>query len=186
MARVTGPFLSLGARGTIAGALTASNWKGINTMRIKGNPSNPKTVNQMKARAYFALGGKVTKATDVTGDVAVYVRGVTPAQQSWASYFVREIIGASAVNIEASKAAYELVGNATVVGYFDADAGQVALEAVDLDGTVNTQLSAGLALFAAYEAAYRLGAPSAATAATAVVKADVDAFTEALTGTLPV
>lgn len=185
MARVTGPFLSLGARGTLAGALTASNWKGINTMRIKGNPSNPKTTNQMKARAFFAMGGKVTKASDVAGDLAAYIRTVTPAQQSWASYFVREMIGTNAANVEAAKTAYNTVGNSTIKGYFDDAASQVGLEAVDLDGTANTQVPAGLALWAAYVAAYRLGSPDAATVVTSASEANVFAFTEALTGTLP-
>lgn len=185
MAKVVGPFLSLGARGTLAGALTASNWKGINTMRIKGNPSNPKTTGQMKGRAYFAAGGKITKASDVAGDLAAFIRGITPAQQSWASYFIREVLGSNNVNIEAAKTAYNTVGNATVKGYFDDAASQVGLEAVDLDGTANTQVPAGLALWAAYTAAYRMGSPDATTVVTSASEANVFAFTESLTGTLP-
>lgn len=185
MARVTGPFLSLGARGTLGGALTASNWKGINTMRIKGTPSNPKTNPQMYARALFAAGGKVTKVADVAGDLAAYIRGITPAQQSWASFFVREMMGTGSVNIEAAKTAYTTVGNATVKGYFDDAASQVGLESVNLDGTTNTQITGGLALWAAYMAAYRLGSPDAPVTAASASEAQVFAFTEALTGTLP-
>lgn len=185
MARVTGPFLSLGARGTLAGALTASNWKGISTMRIKGNPSNPKTLNQMKVRAYFAAGGKITKASDVRGDLAAFVRGITPAQQSWASFYVREMLGTGNVNIEAAKTAYNTVGNATVKGYFDGAASQAGVQAVDLDGTTNTQVSGGLSLWAAYTAAYRLHSPDAPAVVTSVTETQVFAFTEALTGILP-
>lgn len=185
MARVVGPFLSLGARGTLAGALTASNWKGINTMRIKGNPSNPKTTSQMASRAYFAAGGKITKSSDVAGDLAAFVKGITPAQQSWASYFIREMLGTGNVNIVAAKSAYANVSNATVKGYFDDAASQVGIESVDLDGTTNTQIAAGLALWAAYTAAYRLGSPDATTVVTSASEANVFAFTEALTGTLP-
>lgn len=185
MARVVGPFLSLGARGTLAGALTASNWKGINTMRIKGNPSNPKTLGQMAGRAFFAAGGKLTKVADVVGDFAAYAKGITPAQQSWASFFIREVMGTGNANITAAKTAYNTVGNATVKGYFDDAAAQVGIEAVDLDGTTNTQVPAGLSLWAGYAAAYRLGSPDAPVAVTSASEAQVFAFTEALTGTLP-
>ena len=57
MANVIGPLLSLGARKSVGGALTFANWKGLNTVRIKSSPSNPKTTSQMAGRAYFAAGG---------------------------------------------------------------------------------------------------------------------------------
>lgn len=185
MAKVTAPFLSLSARGTLGGALTASNWKGINTMRIKGTPSNPKTSTQMAARAFFAAVGKISKATDLSGDVVTYVKTKTPAQQSWASYYNSEILGTGNANIEAAKTAYNEAGNSTVKGYFDDAAGQAGIEAVDLDGTANTQVPAGLALWAAYAASYRLNDPSASTVVTSATESDVFAFTEALTGILP-
>ena len=185
MAKVVGPFLSLGARGTLANTLTASVWKGINTMRLKGTPSNPKTSGQMEARAFFAAGGKITKVADLTESLVVFVKSITPAQQSWASYFVREMLGTGNINIEAAKTQYNTSGNATIKGYFDDAAAQVGIEAVNLDGTSNTQVAPGLSLWAAYTAAYRLGAASAATIVTSVDEAKVFAFTEALTGTLP-
>lgn len=186
MAKVTAPFLSLSARGTIGNALTASNWKGINTMRIKGTPSNPKSLLQMAGRAFFAAVGKVSKRTDLAGDVVVFVKGKTPAQQSWASYFNSEILGTGNINITAAKTAYNTVGNATVKALFDDAAAQAGIESVDLDGTANTQVPAGLALFAAYSASYRLSDPSAPAVVTAVTEAQVFAYTEALTGKLPV
>lgn len=185
MAKVTGPFLSLGARGTLGGALTASNWKGVNTMRLKGTPSNPKTVAQMAARAFFAAGGKVTKRADLAGDVVSFVKGKTPAQQSWASFFVSEVIGTGGVNISAAKTAYNTAGNSTVKGYFDNAAGDAGIESVNLDGTANTQIPAGLTLWAAYSASNRLGDPSAPAAVTAATQAQVNAYTEALTGVMP-
>lgn len=185
MAKVTAPFLSLSARGTIAGALTSSNWKGINTMRIKSTPSNPKTVGQMKVRAYLALGGKITKKADLTGTTVAYLKSKTPAQQSWASYFVREVLGTQNVNIEAAKTFYANVANATVKGFFDDAAAQAGIEAVDLDGTVNTQISAGLILLAAYSASNRLGDTAAPAAIAGVTEVQVFAYTDALTGVQP-
>lgn len=185
MANVIGPLLSLGARKSVGGALTFANWKGLNTVRIKSTPSNPKTINQMKGRAYFAAGGKVTKRSDTNGDTAMYLKSKTPAQQSWASYFVREMMGTNNANIEAAKTAYGVAGNSTIKGFFDDAAAQVGIESVDLDGTANTQVAAGLALWAAYAAAYRLGDPAAPAAVTSVTEPQVFAFTESLTGQLP-
>lgn len=185
MAKVVGPFLSLGARGTLAGALTASNWKGINTMRIKGNPSNPKTVAQMAGRAFFASIGKITKRADLTGDVVAFVKSKTPAQQSWNSYFGSEITGSGNANIEAAKTAYNTAGNAAKKAIFDDAAAQAGIESVDLDGTANTQVSAGLALWAAYDASHRMSDPSAPSTAVTATESQVFAYTEALTGVLP-
>lgn len=185
MANVVGPLLSLGARKSVGNALTFANWKGLNTVRIKSSPSNPKTTSQMSGRAFFASGGKITKRTDLSGDVVAFTKTKTPAQQSWASYFVREMLGTNNANIEAAKTAYTLVGNATVKGYFDDAASQAGIESVDLDGTANTQVPAGLALWAAYTASYRIGDPSATALVTAASEANVFAYTDALTGVLP-
>ena len=185
MSQVLGPLLSLSAKGTIGGALTFSNWKGLNTCRVKSNPSNPKTTGQMKNRSYFAAAGKISKVTDPLEVLPVFVKTVTPSQQSYASYFSKELLGTNNVNIIASIAAYDLVGNATVKSYFDDAAAQAGVESVDIDGTANTQVSAGAALLAAYTAAFRLGFAQASTVVTAVDEAEVFQFTEDLTGVTP-
>jgi len=53
MAKVTAPFLSIAARGKIAGTLVASVWKGINTMRQYVRPANPNTADQETQRTLF-------------------------------------------------------------------------------------------------------------------------------------
>lgn len=181
MAKVTGPFLSLSASGTVGGALTAGSWKGINTMRIKSTPSNPKTTSQMANRAFLAAGGKVTKVTDPFGDEAVHLRTKTPAGQSYASAFVREILGTNNANIAAAKTAYNTGGNAAAKALFDAAAIDAGIESVDLDGTTNTQVSRGLALWAAYEASRRLGSANTPAAATAATEAQIESYVTALT-----
>jgi len=50
MARVTGPFMSVDASGTIYNTLTASIWKGRNYIRGWFRPSNPKTDLQKAQR----------------------------------------------------------------------------------------------------------------------------------------
>lgn len=50
MAKVTAPFLSLGASGTVGKTLTAATWKGVAYMRQRVIPQNPKTTDQMAIR----------------------------------------------------------------------------------------------------------------------------------------
>lgn len=186
MAKTTGPLLSLSASGTIGKALTYKSWKGINVCSIKSSPSNPQTLTQMLNRGFFAAGGKITKKADLTGDVVTFVKTIVPAGQSWASFFISEVMGTQNVNIIAAKAAYELVGNAATKAIFDDAALQAGIEAVDLDGTANTQVPAGLSLFAAYSGSYRLGDPTAPDVPISATEAHVFAYTDALTGVLPV
>ncbi len=54
MARVTGPFMSLDASGTIYNALTASIWKGRNYIRGYFIPANPNTPAQQTQRTLMA------------------------------------------------------------------------------------------------------------------------------------
>lgn len=180
MAKVTGPLLSLSASGTVGKALTFANWKGINTARIASTPSNPKTVNQMANRAFLAAGGKVTKVTDPASTEATFLRTKTPAGQSYASYFVREMLGTGNVNMSAAKTAYNLGGNAAAKAIFDTAAATINLESVDLDGTTNTQVPAGMALWAAYAASYRLGSASTPADPTVATQPQADAYADAI------
>ena len=56
MVRVTGPFLSLDARGTLADTLTGSYWRGINYIRTRVVPHNPKTSAQTAVRSVLTDG----------------------------------------------------------------------------------------------------------------------------------
>jgi len=53
MVKVTAPCLSLGASGSIAGALVFSTWKGRPYVRELVKPSNPKSGGQVGVRAMF-------------------------------------------------------------------------------------------------------------------------------------
>jgi hypothetical protein len=64
MAKVKGPLMSLGASGTIGGAMTFSSWKGIPTARIKGEPTNPNTAGQQAQRTTFTNAVASWKAQD--------------------------------------------------------------------------------------------------------------------------
>lgn len=55
-ARVTGPFYSISASGSVANALTACTWKGIAYMREWFRPQNPQTAGQDWIRLIFEQG----------------------------------------------------------------------------------------------------------------------------------
>lgn len=54
MAKVTGPILSLGARGQIAKAVVFGVWKGVSYARQHVVPANPDTVGQQSTRNAFS------------------------------------------------------------------------------------------------------------------------------------
>lgn len=56
MVRVTGPFLSLDARGTLADTMTGSFWRGVNYIRTRVVPHNPKTDAQVAIRTVLTDG----------------------------------------------------------------------------------------------------------------------------------
>lgn len=90
MAKVQAPFLSLGARGSIGGVLTASVWKGIKTMRQKSDPANPNTAAQQAQR------GKMAAAVDFWRTIITGSATVAAVKGAWnvvASYASRPLSG---------------------------------------------------------------------------------------------
>lgn len=61
MAKTSGPLLSLGATGTIAGALTFSKWKGVGYARQRVIPANPQTTEQTLTRDVFRNASNIWK-----------------------------------------------------------------------------------------------------------------------------
>jgi hypothetical protein len=185
MAKVLGPLLSLSASNTFGKTLTFANWKGINTVRQKSNPSNPKTVGQMTNRALFSAGGKITKSIDPEEVIPTYLRTVTPAQQSYASYLVAQAMGSANATAIASLAAYNLIGNATVKGYFDDAAQQAGVQAVNIGSETYEQISAGGVLAIAWGGAISAGVAGIGTTFSTLTETNVFDFTKDLTGTQP-
>jgi hypothetical protein len=66
MVKVTGPFLSLDARGTLADTLTGSFWRGINYIRTRVVPHNPKSVKQTGVRNTMTDGVSRWRFSQVT------------------------------------------------------------------------------------------------------------------------
>jgi hypothetical protein len=55
MAKITGPLLSIGARGAIGKTLVAAEWKGQKYMRQYVIPANPRTTEQTVTRNTFSM-----------------------------------------------------------------------------------------------------------------------------------
>lgn len=93
MAIVTGPLMSLDARGKIGDALVFIGWKGIKTVRQWLKPANPQSAGQGDVR--IALGG-LGRAVGMVGvDKAIHAQLKTlkliPDKQSKQSYLVQYI-----------------------------------------------------------------------------------------------
>ena len=71
MAKVTAPFLSLDASGTVASTLTASKWKGINYMRQRVIPQNPNSFKQLAIRGLISDASKAWQAGSTVGTVVI-------------------------------------------------------------------------------------------------------------------
>lgn len=67
MVKVTGPFLSLDASGTLGGIMTGSKWKGVNYIRARVVPMNPKSEAQTAIRTVLSDGVSKWKFGLITG-----------------------------------------------------------------------------------------------------------------------
>ena len=81
MARVTGPFMSISASGTLAKVLTAATWKGRAYMRQRVIPANPKSAAQSGVRSMMSFLAK--QWTNLSaGEQASYEADATERQIS--------------------------------------------------------------------------------------------------------
>lgn len=61
MAKITAPFLALGASGTIGKTITASRWRGVPYVRQRVVPANPNSAAQQATRNVFSWANSVWK-----------------------------------------------------------------------------------------------------------------------------
>lgn len=114
MAKVSGPLMSLDARGKFADALVFTNWKGRPCVRQLVTPANPYAADQVAARNRVRVAGAGQRFANlaltmgagrlVTDEAAI--RAVTPSGQAWNGTLVKAMIGAGQVNYTAAEAAY--------------------------------------------------------------------------------
>lgn len=187
MAKSPAPFMSINARGSIAGLLTASNWKGIPYLRLLVTPSNPRTSGQLAVRLIFGSIAKAAKAVltsfaDMAGVGSPFftaARDQAPSGQSWISY-LQQVSYSDEADMQS---AWTALGG-TKQGYFTSTAGDIGLIDYVPAFDVNPGYTAGRQLFAlARFASITLGGSIGTIADTAIAGAsqgDVDDFGDAV------
>lgn len=118
MAKVTGPLMSMDARGGFAGAIVFSAWKGRNTVRQLVTPANPKSQAQEDARNAIRVLGAGQRWANLTAEILngetltdkARLQAVAPSGQAWNGYLVKSAIGAGQVNYDAAAAAWAAIG----------------------------------------------------------------------------
>lgn len=110
MAKVVAPLGSFSASGKIGKALVFFSHLGRNVVRGLVTPANPMTGTQGDSRLLLGALGRASKAVAYPSDYLTDVKFVTPAGQTWVSYFIRSIIdfyGGGGTGVAALIAAFE-------------------------------------------------------------------------------
>lgn len=114
MAKVTGPLMSMDARGGFAGSMVFSGWKGRNTVRQLVIPANPKSANQETSRnavsvlgagQHWANATSLIRSGETLTDKAQLV-ALAPTGQAWNGFLVKSGIGTGALMYDAAATAY--------------------------------------------------------------------------------
>lgn len=114
MAKVSGPLMSLDARGKFAGALVFSGWKGRPTVRQLVTPSNPMSADQVTARNRQRITAAAQHYANLETDMLsgktatdkALLTAAAPAGQAWNGFLVKSMIGAGALTYDAAAAAW--------------------------------------------------------------------------------
>jgi len=169
MAKVTGPLFSLDARNAIGKAIVYSYWKGVNYVRARVIPKNPKEDDQAEVRTYLGAVGKngkamqrATVALPVESALITQVKAVTPADQSWMSYFAKTQIGSAMAAIKAAIIAYAALETAPKALWVTG-AAAVPLTGFDVGYGEIEPITGAEQLFISATAAYGLGLEIAAS-----------------------
>jgi hypothetical protein len=99
MAKVTGPLMSLDARGTIGSAITYSFWRGINYVRSRVIPANPRSTDQVAIRdlitdasVAWKLGSTVGATTIDANYKTAYQAAAAGQQYSGFNLYIKDCV----------------------------------------------------------------------------------------------
>jgi len=169
MAKVSGPLMSMDARGKFANTLVFSGWKGRPTVRQLVQPTNPQSTNQVAARNMVRTGGAIQRFinlsvlvnANLTLNDKLEIAAITPSGQAWNGYLVNALIGAGALAYTAGQAAWTALAGGEQTAWDNAAAALVpAIPAVNQQvagGGAGTPLSGGNVFFLQEYALYTLG-----------------------------
>src|SRR3972149_4839483 len=88
MAKVVAPLGSFSASGKIGKAIVFFSHLGRNVVRGLVTPANPQTGSQGASRLLLGGLGRATRAVVSPSDYLTDIKTVTPAGQTWVSYFI--------------------------------------------------------------------------------------------------
>lgn len=169
MAKVSGPLMSMDARGKFANTLVFSGWKGRPTVRQLVQPTNPMSTNQEAARNMVRTGGAIQRFcnlsvlvnANLTLNNKLEIQAITPSGQAWNGYLVNALIGKQGLAYTAGQAAWAALAGGEKTAWDNAAAALVpAIPAVAqtvAGGGAGTPLTAGNVFFLQEYALYTLG-----------------------------
>jgi hypothetical protein len=169
MAKVSGPLMSMDARGKFANTLVFSGWKGRPTVRQLVQPTNPQSADQMTARNMLSALGAIQRFVNqsvlvnenLTLTDKLEIQAITPSGQAWNGYLVKTAIGAGALTYDAAQTAFAALAAGEKTAWSTAaDALVPAIPAVaqkDAGGGAGTPLTSGEVFFILEYALYVMG-----------------------------
>ncbi len=149
MSRVTAPFLSIAASGTIGKTLTASKWKGRAYMRLRVIPKNLRSAGQQLTRGYLGAIAKAAQAVLTAAkdnvnagsqfflDTLTHISGTT----SWVAKFQQNEHN----DVSADQTTYSGLGG--VVALYEAEAATEGLFDYITVGSIPVTYTAGFQLY---------------------------------------
>lgn len=148
MAKVTAPLGSFSASGKIGKCLVFFSHLGRNVVRGLVTPANPQTTTQGDARLLLGGLGRASRAVVDPSDWLNEAKALTPAGQTWVSFFIKNVInifGSGQTGVAAIAAAK--TGHSA--GNWDTQGASLGLTtlAISYAGTVS-ELDAGDQLYA--------------------------------------
>jgi hypothetical protein len=178
MAKVTGPLFSLDARNSIGKAVVYSFWNGVNYVRSRVIPANPKSDLQAEVRTKLGAIGKNNKAIVPDKTLATQIKAVTPGTQSWMSYLASTMAGLNFSFFDSKKSAYAASSNRVK---FDSEAALIPLNDFDIGYGSYGSVPAGAQLYICAAAAFALGLPIAPVDPDSMTDEQIEAFANAYT-----
>jgi hypothetical protein len=173
MAKVSGPLMSMDARGKFGGTIVFSGWKGRPTVRQLVTPSNPQSANQQIARNIVRVGGAAQHFANLSTDQGAgrlitdkaALQAAAPSGQAWNGTLVKAMTGAGQVNYDAAVVAYTALTGGEKTTWDNAAAGLApafpAVNQVGAGGVPATPMVAGKAFFIYQYGLYILGIAAA-------------------------
>jgi len=148
MVKLTGPHFSVTALGKFGKVTVYSIWKGIQYARMLVKPTNPKSGAQGDRRVMLGGLGRSAKYVQPEQTFETYAKAITPAGQSWISYYVKYIQTEYFPDVAGYDALYVEFNAHAAKTDFDDEAFDLGLTAFDLAYKDMTSFfSAGLMLY---------------------------------------